>query len=79
MKIEMEVDPVAWGKALAHSYDELQAAILNALASELSIACGGRHRDVEMQHCYISDKLDKNGREFIKSLAAFVKLREEKP
>lgn len=64
------------GKSLAHEGDERQAALINSLASELHIGCGGDSRKIEMQLCYISALLTPRGYEFVKELASFVELRE---
>ena len=71
-------DPQSIGKELGRSSDLEQAAVVNAMADELRVACRD-DRTLEMQTCYISDKLDAAGRRFITELAAFVALREESP
>lgn len=72
----LRFDPADAGKALAHQGDEEQAAVINAMADELRIACQDERR-LEMQHCYISDKLDRHGKQLILVLAEFIRLREE--
>ena len=75
-EIRVEIDAVAVGKAFAHSDDHRQAALLNALGRELRVCIRDEHK-VEMQLCYISDKLDVNGAYLISQLAEFVTLREK--
>lgn len=71
-------------KAFAVSNATEQASMLNILARELFVACGGRYgRDItssqgyEMQCCYISKDLDKDGIQLIKDLHNFILLREK--
>jgi len=71
--IKVEVDVLHIGKEFARSDDHHQAAILNAMGSELIVTC---REKFEMQCCYLSDRLDKNGAELIKKLAEFIYLRE---
>lgn len=71
IKVEVEVSHI--GKEFSRSDDHNQAAILNAMGSELIVACRDKF---ETQCCYTSDRLDKNGRKLIMMLAEFIKLRE---
>ncbi len=74
MKTELDVKEFA--KALAHSDDHEQSKFINTFSYELKVCC----RDSGLngaQPCYISDKLDSNGIDFINALAEFIKLRED--
>lgn len=73
--LKTEVDIQNFAKNLAQSDDAKQAEFLNKFASELKVCC----KDIDLsglQPCNISDKLDKNGIDLIKSLALFRKLRD---
>lgn len=70
------VDIEVFAKNLAHSDDHKQANLFNKFAYELKVCC--KDSDLSgMQPCHISDKLDSNGVDLIKSLAEFIKLRED--
>jgi hypothetical protein len=74
--LKTEVSVLEFAKAMAHSDDNNQADFFNKFAYELKVGC--RDQDLSgLQPCYISDKLDENGVDLIKSLAEFVKLRED--
>ena len=64
------------GRLIAHASDQEQCEIVNSLAYELKVCCkdGGLEG---MQICYMAAGLDSNGKELIKSLAEFIKIREE--
>lgn len=68
-----------FGKALAHDGDDRQAALINAFAAELRVACRGDERKTEMQLCYLSDRLTVHGEDLVIALADFTKLRRETP
>ncbi len=63
-------------RAFAEADAEEQADLLNHLAREHYVRCGGRDK-LEMQCCYMSDKLNKDGIALIKQLHGFIVLREE--
>jgi len=65
-----------FGKAIAHDGDDRQAAIINSMAKELRVACRD-DRNLEMQLCYVSDKLNSDGEHLVTELAAFIKLRHK--
>ena len=74
--LKTEVDVKQFAKNLAHSDDNIQADLLNKFAYELKVCC----KDGDLsgrQPCAISDKLDSNGVDLIKSLTEFIKLRED--
>jgi len=74
MKTNINIKEFA--KALAHGDDHEQSELINVFAYELKVCC----KDPDLsrtQPCYISDKLDSNGIDFINSLAEFIKLRED--
>jgi len=74
--LKTEVNVLEFAKAMAHSDDHNQADFLNKFAYELKVGC--KDNDLTgFQPCYISDKLDSNGVDLIKSLAEFIKLRED--
>ena len=60
-------------KAVAHGDDGTQSLLLNVFGKELAVSCRGKD---EMQICYISDKLNNDGKKLIKELAEFIELRE---
>lgn len=62
------------GKELAHSDDNTQASFLNSLADELGIACR-TNENLQTQLCYLSDRLNKNGSQFVLGLAEYINLR----
>ena len=74
-------DPIL-AKAFAVSNDTEQANLIDSMARELFVACGGRYRKdtvyggYEQQCCSISGKLGKDGIQFIKDLHGFIELRE---
>ena len=73
--LKTEVNVKEFAKSLAYSDDGRQADFINKFANELKVCC----RDIDLsgsQPCFISDKLDSNGIDFIKSLYEFIKLRE---
>lgn len=75
-KINTKIDCTDFGKSLAHSDSVKQAELINSFAYELKIIC----RDSDLtgtQPCSISEKLDSNGIDLIKSLFEFIKLREK--
>lgn len=69
------LDPIKIGKIYAHASDNEQSAIINSMGAELTVACRNA-KSREMQICYISDKLDKNGKALITDLFEFITLRE---
>ena len=75
-------DPIL-AKAFACADATEQAGMIDAMARELFVVCGGRfarHSPLagyEPQCCEISRKLTKDGIQFIKDLAAFIELREK--
>jgi hypothetical protein len=72
MRIEIrELIPVL-AKELAHSDDEMQSTFFNVFSAELQISCRGK---TETQLCYLSDKLNRDGKYLVKELAEFVNLR----
>ena len=74
--VEAIINISVLAKALAHSDDGSQAEFINTFARELKVCC----KDLSLsgiQPCYISDNLDSNGVDFIKSLFEFIKLRED--
>lgn len=72
MRVEIrELIPVL-AKELAHSDDEMQSRFFNTFAAELQIVC---RRNTEHQLCYLSDKLNRDGKYLIKELSEFVALR----
>ena len=71
--MKMPVEEI--GRALAYDSNEAQAAVINSLGNELNILC--KQNAADMQICYITDSLDRHGREFVRRLAEFVNLREE--
>ncbi len=80
MPVTPQSDPVL-ARAFAVSESAEQAAMLDAMARELFVQCGGRHRrdsfgGYETQCCEITRKLGKDGQQFIKDLHAFIELRE---
>jgi len=65
-----------FAKSLAHSDDYRQADFFNKFVYELKVGC--KDSDLTgVQPCFISDKLDSNGIDLIKSLTEFIKLRED--
>jgi len=72
MRIEIRELVVILAKELAHSDDEMQSRFLNEFSSELQISCRGK---TENQLCYLSDKLNRDGKYLVKELADFVNLR----
>jgi hypothetical protein len=74
LKTEVNIKQFAYN--LAHSDNIRQGEFLNKLAYELKICC--KDKDLSgMQARAISDILDSNGIDLIKSLAEFIKLRED--
>jgi len=64
------------GRALACSSDHEQAEVLNVLAREMKVVC--RDPDLQgMQVCYFATALDAHGKQLVKELYEFIKLREE--
>jgi hypothetical protein len=74
--MKTEIDVKEFAKALAHADDDKQSDFINKFAYELKVGCKDPSLS-GMQPCYISDRLDSNGRDFIKSLSEFLKLRED--
>jgi len=74
--LKTEVDVKQFAFNLAHSDDIRQGDFINKFAYELKVCCKDKYLS-GMQPCCISDKLDSNGIDLIKSLAEFIKLREE--
>ncbi len=75
MSSRMKISPVEVGKAFAHATDSEQAEMLNSMGAELKVCC----KDKELsgsQCCYMSDGLNKHGKDFVKSLATFIESRE---
>lgn len=64
-------------RAFGESDDHEQAIFLNQLGYSLLEACKFDHNKVEGQLCYVSAKLDKNGRKLVQQLAEFLRLRDE--
>lgn len=75
-------DPIL-AKAFAVADATEQAAMIDSMARELFVVCGGRFRrdtvlaGYEPQCCEISRKLTKDGVQFIKDLHAFLELRSK--
>ena len=75
-------DPIL-AKAFAHADDTEQAGLIDSIARELFVLCGGRFSKrnsmagYESQLCAISQKLGKDGIAFIKDLHEFIVLREK--
>jgi len=65
----------AIGKMFAYESDNEQSAIINSMAAELIVSCRDKST-LENQICFISNKLDKNGKHLINELAEFLELRE---
>ena len=63
-------------RAFASAGAEEQANLINCLARELHVVCKGSS-GLEMQCCYISDDLNRDGIALIKKLYEFIELREE--
>jgi len=74
--LKTEVNVKEFAKNLAYSSDSNQADLINKFAYELKVCCKDPNLG-KIQPCCISDKLDSNGVDLIKSLAEFIKLREE--
>lgn len=79
---EEMTDPIL-ARAFAVSNDTEQAELINSVARELFVVCGGRFRKesqygagYESQCCMISAKLNKDGSQLIKDLYGFIQLRE---
>ena len=70
------VDETLLSRAFSEANAEEQANLLNCLARELYVRCGGSNK-MESQCCYMSDKLNKDGIALIKKLYEFIELREE--
>jgi len=75
-KLRTEVDVISFAKNLAQGNDWQQANLINKFAYELKICCKDNDL-IGLQPCNISDKLDSNGIDLVKSLAEFIKLRED--
>ena len=76
-------DPIL-ARAFAVSNDTEQADLINSMARELFVQCGGRYRrdsnigaGYESQCCNLSRKLNKDGIQFVKDLFGFIELREK--
>lgn len=75
-------DPIL-AKAFAVADATEQAGLIDSMARELFVVCGGRfarHSSIagyEPQVCEISRKLTKDGIAFIKDLYSFIELREK--
>lgn len=75
-------DPIL-AKAFAVADATEQAGLIDAIARELFVVCGGRFSrhsalaGYEPQCCEISRKLTKDGIKFIKDLSEFIELREK--
>lgn len=76
-------DPIL-AKAFAVANDTEQADLINSIARELFVQCGGRYRrdsntgaGYESQCCNISAKLNSDGKAFIIELYEFIQLREK--
>ena len=74
--IKSEINVKKFAKNLAYSDDIRQSNFINKLAYALKVVCTDSD-SLSIQVCAISDKLDKNGVDFINSLAEFIKLRED--
>ena len=64
------------GTWLAHADDHQQADLLNAWAKESRIACKSME---DTQYCYTSASLDDEGKRLVKSLADYVRNRDNQP
>jgi len=71
-------------KAFACSNDIEQANLLNEIARELFVRCGGRHQNLseglygyEWQCCGITKHLNKDGMDFIEDLYESIQLRKK--
>ncbi len=75
-------DPIL-AKAFAVADATEQANLIDGMARELFVVCGGRFSrysplaGYEPQCCEISRKLSKDGIQFIKDLHSFIELREK--
>jgi len=75
-------DPIL-AKAFACADATEQAGMIDSIARELFVVCGGRfarHSPLagyEPQICEISRKLGKDGKDFIKDIYHFLELREK--
>lgn len=62
------------GQVFAMAYDEVQARFLNTVGR----TARRTWKDYELQCCRVADRLDRDGKEFVKRLAAFVESDERK-
>ena len=70
--IELLAEPI--GFDIANSDDIVQSNLLNGLGRGFNTY---NKDNLNMQMCYISQKLDKNAESFILELAEFIKLNNE--
>lgn len=74
--VKSEINIALFAKSIAQGDDYQQSTLINVLAVEMKVCC--KDKDLTgLQPCNIADKLDKNGIDLIKSLAEFIKLRED--
>jgi primosomal protein N'' len=67
------------GRVFALSTAEEQAELLNEAGRTLRSLCKVIESSDEMQYCRMADHLDADGKRFVRELAAFVKLLDERP
>ena len=74
--LKTEVNVKQFAKNLAQSDNFKQADFINKFSYELRVIC--KDSDFSgMQPCDIASELDSNAKEFVLSLAEFIKLRED--
>jgi hypothetical protein len=66
------------GAIFAHLGADEQAAFLNGAGKGLRRCCADSQA-LDSQACWIVDRLDGNGRDFVKRLASFIQHDEETP
>lgn len=66
-------------KAFAHANDQEQAGMINTMARELFVHCGGNRvpYGFDSQICYISNYINKDGEDFLRRLLEFIELRKK--
>jgi hypothetical protein len=75
MNLKTEVNIKEFARNLAQGDDNQQAEFFNEFANELKVCCKDENLD-GLQPCNISNKLNENGKDLIKSLMEFIRLRE---
>lgn len=66
------------GYDIGISDDVTQSELLNGFCTSLSNSIG-QESDIEMQICYIVEKLNPKARDIMKRFAGFIELKENKP